>query len=318
MRPAVRRIDRLQRLAVFDAAARRGSFTSAADELGMTQPAVTRHVRALERSLGVDLFIRTANRSELTDAGRRFRDHVSKAFDAIEDGLAEIDETTDQFVLAAHPGVVQMWLMQSLDEVQEALGDVDLRLWLFEHDDEIAAGSFDAAIRVGDGTFPGCDSVMLFPEVVVPIATPALADEYGLHAGSSAHDVYRAPLVHVDDGDRPWMTWSQWLQHFGIALRRSPGRVLFHNYPMAMHQALLGRGVALGWRPLIDDYIDSDALRVVGPEVRSSLGYYMTWPAGARSPAVDALVNWLTSDPPVAGGPTTDRSGDLGTTHKSV
>lgn len=295
MRPIVRQVDRLQRLAVFEAAARLGSFTGAGAELGMTQPAVTRQIRALERSLGTVLFTRTANRSELTDVGRRLRERVAAGFDTIEAGLADLADHPGTFVLAAHPGIVQMWLVPRLEEVQSAIGDLDLRLWLFERDDELIGWPYDAAIRVGTGDFPGCRSRLLFPETVVPVATPAFAAEHGLSATSTAHDVYAVPFVHMDDGDRPWMTWSGWLAEFGIPLRRQPGRVLFHNYPMVLQQALLGRGVALGWRPLIDEYVDGGTLAIVGPEVRSALGYYVTWPDGPQVDAVDALVAWLTT-----------------------
>ncbi len=297
MRTLVSRVDRLQRLAVFDAAARLGSFTRAAEDLGMTQPAVTRQIRSLERALDTELFARTANRSELTEAGRRLYNHVAIGFGEIEEGLAELEESTDTFVLASHPGIVQMWLMQRLDALQAVLGEVDLRLWLFERDAELVDGSFDAAIRVGTGHFPGCRSRLLFPEVVVPIAAPSFAEEHGLSESSTAREVRAAPLVHMDDGGRPWMTWSGWLDEFGISLRRHAGRVLFHNYPMVLQQALLGRGVALGWRPLIDEYVSGGALEMVGPEVRSSRGYYVTWPASNGGERVDALVDWLLADP---------------------
>jgi DNA-binding transcriptional LysR family regulator len=293
MRPLIRQVDRLQRLAVFEATARLGSFTAAGRELGLSQPAVTRQVRALERRLGVDLFVRTANRSELSEVGRRLRDHVAAGFDVIEAGLSELAEQAGTFVLAAHPGIAQAWLVPRLDQIERALGPLDLRLWLFDRDTDLADGSFDAAIRVGDGRFPGLDGRLLFPEVVVPVATPAVAAEYGLSERSTAADVYRAPFVHMDDGDRPWMTWAGWLAHFGITLRRQPGRVLFHNYPMVLQRALLGHGVALGWRPLIDEYVDGGALVVVGPEVVSDLGYYVTWPAGHPTSAVAALTDWL-------------------------
>lgn len=296
MRPVVRRVDRLQRLAVFEAAARLGSFTAAAAELGMTQPAVTRQIRSLERSLDSELFTRTSNRSELTEEGRRLRDHVSAGFDEIEEGLAELDELTGTFTLASHPGIVQMWLMPHLDELQTAIGDLDLRLWFFERDDELVDGAFDAAIRIGTGDFPGCRSRLLFSETVVPIAAPSFAEEHGLSTASTARDVHQVPFVHMDDGGSPWMTWAEWLAEFGIALRRLPGRVLFHNYPMVLQQAILGRGVALGWRPLIDEYVNGGALEVVGPEVRSSRGYYITWPTSGGGEHVEALVSWLLPD----------------------
>lgn len=296
MRPVVAQVDRLQRLAVFDAAARLGSFSAAADELGMTQPAVTRQIKALEHSLGVELFARSANRSTLTDVGRRLHGHVATGLDVIESGLAELADDDGTFVLAAHPGIAQQWLLPRLDGLTSALSDVEVRLWLFDRDEEIAGGGFDAAFRVGTGVFDGLDQHLLFAESVVPVASPAFAAEWNLDATSNADDVYRAPLVHMDDGLHPWMSWSEWLGEFGITLRRSPGRVLFHNYPMVLQQALAGRGVALGWRHLIDDLLAGDALTIVGPEVTSRRGYYATWPAGESSDAVDALVSWIDAE----------------------
>lgn len=296
MRDIVRQVDRLQRLAVFEAAARLGSFTRAAAELGMTQPAVTRQIRLLERSLDAELFVRSANRSELTELGRRLNDRVGAGFDVIEAGLGELADHAGNFVLAVHPGIANMWILPGLDELNRALGEVDLRLWLFDGDSDLDDSPFDAAIRVGWGDFPGYDSRKLFSEVVVPIAAPTFADQYGLSEHSTAAEVYTAPFVHMDDGDRPWMSWSEWLSHFGIALRRQPGRVLFHNYPMVLQRALLGYGIALGWRPLIDEYVERGTLQVVGPEVRSKRGYYVTWPSGPPSTSVQSLIDWLLAE----------------------
>ena len=293
MRELVRHVERLQRLVVFDAAARLGSFTAAAAELGMSQPAATRQIRSLEQALGADLFARTANRSELTDAGRRLWGHVAAGFDTIEGGLAELTAHADTFVLAAHPGIAQQWLVPRIDGLRDALGSRELRLRLFDRDDELAHGEYDASIRVGDGAFPGQSSRLLFPEVVVPVAAPSVALAHRLTARSAPAALQHVPLVHMDDGDRPWMTWHHWLGEFGLAFPPQPGRVLFQNYPMVLQQALAGRGVALGWRPLIDDLVEGGALVVVGSEVRSEHGYYVTWRQGTPSPAVHALIEWL-------------------------
>ena len=154
MRELIRRVDRIQGLAVFEAAARLGSFTAAGHELGMSQPAVTRQIRALERRLGVGLFVRTANRSELSDVGGRLRDHVTAGFDVIEAGLAELAEHAGTFVLAAHPGIAQAWVVPRLDQINDVLGDLDLRLWLFDRDAELAGGEL-AASRSGPGSSAG-------------------------------------------------------------------------------------------------------------------------------------------------------------------
>lgn len=289
----MRKVGRLHRLAVFDAAARLGGFSAAARELEMTQPAVTRQIRALERSLGRDLFTRTANRSELTDAGRLLHGHVAAGLDRLDTGVNEFTAVSGAFVLATHPGVAQLWLVPRLDALSAALHPLDVRLWLFDRDVDVATGGFDAAIRVGDGHFPGHHAELLFPERVVPVCSPSFAAEHGLGPDSTAADIHEVPFINMDDGGAPWMAWSDWLEGGGVDLQRLPGRVLFQNYPMVVQQALVGRGVALGWRGLIDDLVDGGALTVVGPEVASERAYYVVWPKGRGSSDADALVAWL-------------------------
>lgn len=293
VRPRLRQLDRLQRLVVFEAAARTGGFSAAARELGITQPAVTRHIVALERALGTALFQRSANRARLSEPGRQLADRVGAGLDLIESGLADLDATASTFVLAAHPGIAQQWLMPRVDQLHDALGDLELRLQVFDRDAELTGAVFDAAVRIGTGGWPGQSSHRLFDEVVVPVASRWFADEHGLDEHSSAHDVNRVPFVHMDDGDSPWLTWEQWLRHFDIVLERRPGRVMWNNYPLVLQQVLAGRGVGLGWRPLVDDLLAGDALVAVGPEVRSGRGYYVTWPAGERPPEVEGLIELL-------------------------
>lgn len=293
MRPVVRRVDRLQRLAVFEAAARLGSFTAAGAELGMTQPAVTRQVRALERSVGIELFRRTSNRSELTDAGRRLLDSVDVGFGTIELTLDEVAASTDVFVLATPPGFAQELVVPHLDSLQEALPGRDLRLWLYDRDRELLGGSFDAAVRVGTGTWPGMEAAELFAERVMPVATPAFAEEWGLHAESTAADIAAAPLLHMDAADRPWMDWDHWFRWSGGDLPAQRGWIVFNNYPTVLQQAVAGRGVALGWSGLVDDLVGSGVLTVVGPEVASPSSYWVTWPRRRDSPSLRALVDWL-------------------------
>ena len=99
---------------------------------------------------------------------------------------------------------------------------------------------------------------------------PAFAVEHGLHAESTPAEIHEVPFINMDDGDAPWMARADWLAAGGVELQRQPGRVLFQNYPMVVQQALIGRGVALGWRGLIDELVDGGALTVVGPEVTSA------------------------------------------------
>jgi LysR family transcriptional regulator, glycine cleavage system transcriptional activator len=295
MRELIRRVGRVQRLAVFEAAGRLGSFTAAAAELGMTQPAVTRQIRSLEAAIHAELFRRTSNRSELTDAGRALHLRVSQGFASIEGALADLGHRAEVFVLACNPGLAQQWLMPRLEELQAVLGGKELRLWLFDQDAELERGVFDAAVQVGDGSFPNVESRLLFNESVFPVASPGFAKELGLRRTSRPKALLDAPLLHMDDGDRPWMSWSTWFTHHHLSLPRKPGRILFNNYPMVLQQALAGRGVALGWRYLVDDLINDGVLTQVGPEVTSNQGYFLTWPRGAQSATIRALMEWLLS-----------------------
>ncbi|MBQ90746.1 MAG: LysR family transcriptional regulator [Acidimicrobiaceae bacterium] len=295
VRPLVARTGRLHRLAVFEAAARLGTFTAAARELGMTQPAVTKHLRALEASLGLALFDRSANRATLTEAGRRLHESADLAFSSVESELDRIDAEDSVFVLAANPGVAQRWLVPYLDGLQEAVGEAGLRLWLFDREAEFAQGGFDAGIHAGDGRWPGLDSTLLFPEVVVPVAAPGVADEYGLHADSPADALLGVTLLHLDPTDRPWMSWAGWFTHQGLALPEPTRAVIYNNYALVLQEALAGRGVALAWRHLIDDWAAQGHLVPVGPEAHAtSTGYHLAWPADRHTEAVKRLEAWLT------------------------
>ena len=298
MRPIVERTARLQRLAAFDAAARLGSFTAAAAELGSTQPAVTRQIRALERSWGLELFERTANRSHLTDAGRQIATAVDAGLMTIEQTLASVTEQTSTFVLASPPGFAQQVMVPVLDELHAALeseheDEYDIRLWLYDRDAELDHGDADAMIRIGTGRWDGLDSVRLFDESVVPVATRTFADHHGLHLDSTAADVLAAPLLHMDATDRPWMSWADWLDRFDLALT-TRRRVVYNAYPAVIQQALAGRGVALGWRGVIDQYLTDGLLVPVGPSVSTDRSYCVAWPEGRRTPAVDAVIRWMT------------------------
>lgn len=278
MRPIVAHVDRLQRLAVFDAAARAGSFTAAAAELATSQPAVTRQIRELERALGITLFHRTANRSTLTDAGRAFAESIDTGFSVIERSLAELQDPDPMFVLAVPPGIAQQLIVPVLDGLHDALPDVDIRLWLYDRDDELDAGTYDVAIRVGTGSWPNVDDIELFPERVIPVAAPALADELGLHAKSTPEDVLAAPLLHMEADGRPWMSWAVWLEAFGLTLTPGRRRVIHNSYPIVLQRALAGGGIALGWRNLVDQLLEDGLLVPVGPEVVSDQSYRLTWP----------------------------------------
>ena len=294
MRPIVERIARLQRLAAFDAAARRGSFTAAATELGSTQPALTRQIRALERSVGLELFERTANRSRLTEAGRQLAAAVDAGFMTIEQGLSTISGQASTFVLASPPGFAQQVMVPVLDELHAALETEhahDIRLWLYDRDAELDHGDADAIFASG----PAVGWARCGPPVRRdrrPRGDSCVRRGPRAPQHSTADDVLAAPLLHMDTTDRPWMSWADWLTHFDLALT-TRRRVVYNAYPAVIQQAIAGRGVALGWYGVIDQYLTDGLLVPVGPAVSTDRSYCLAWPTGRRTPAVEAVIGWL-------------------------
>jgi LysR family glycine cleavage system transcriptional activator len=264
-------------------------------ELRMSQPAVTRQVRELERTLDLELFHRTANRSALSEAGRRLADALDAGFAGIERTLSELYDPDPVFVLASPPGFAQQLLVPVLDELQDALPDHDIRLWLYDRDSDLDAGAYDAAIRLSPDDRDHFNSAVLFTERAVPIATPAFATEYSLDRSSSAIDVLSVPLLHMEAEGRPWMSWAEWLRPFDLALTPGRRRILHNNYSTVLQQAVAGRGVALGWLGIVDQLLDDNVLAIVGPETRTDRTYRVVWPSNYQTEAVGAAIEWLMS-----------------------
>jgi DNA-binding transcriptional LysR family regulator len=164
---------------------------------------------------------------------------------------------------------------------------------LYDRESELSDSHFDAAVRVSNASWSSYDATPLFAEQVMPVATPALAAQLNLDQDSSANDVLAAPLLHMDATDRPWMSWTDWLQSFDLSLTPGRRRVEFNNYPTVLQQALAGRGVALGWSKLVEDLVADNLLCIVGPVATSDRDYQLTWPTRRAGAALSALRDWL-------------------------
>ena len=265
--PLLERVPRLQLLAVFESAARLGSFTEAAHEIGMTQSGVSRHIGSLERVTGLELFQRSANKVRLTAAGGELLVAVQGGLDTIQQTLVALRREGPTFLLAANPGFAQHWLVPRFEGLQAVLGDAELRLRLFDRDSELHDEVYDAAIHLTSITGAPPGSRVLFDEVVIPVAAPGFADAEGLDDTTAAH---------------------------GVSCATTAAKVSYNNYPSVMNDTIAGRGVALAWRGLVDSLIDAGALVVVGPEARhSDIAYQLIAGPHARLDLVDRLADWL-------------------------
>jgi LysR family glycine cleavage system transcriptional activator len=258
-----RRLPFLNGIRAFEAAARGGSFSAAAEELHVTPAAVSRLVRLLEDRMGVPLFERHANRLVLTAAGAAYRDGLTPLLD----GLARLTEQVAELggrralTVGVGPTFAIRWLIPRLADLQRHAPEVEVRLTTAGPAVPFAEG-WSCAIRLGDGNWPGLVATPLFSADLVPVCTPAL--RVATPAALDGHGLLRVAHAPQD--------WPRWLAAAGVTGVVANGPV-FDFYGQALQAALDGVGIAMGIRPYIDD--DLAAGRLVAP-------FALTMPKGER------------------------------------
>ena len=296
MRPLIRRVPQLHRLAVFDAVVSAGDFTSAARELEISQPAVSRHMAALARELGFALVERSGRSFVLTEAGRTLADSVDSAFASLERTLVELDDEPEALVLAVQPAMATSWVVPLLDQFESAAG-AEIRLRIFERSAELESGHWDMAIVPGTGDWAAWESTMLFREAVRPFAAPSLAAELGLGPDTPAAELENQNLLHIDNEGRRNMTWSQWFAEAGEPLTPPKPRLVYNSYPTVLQEALAGNGIALGWQHLLGDLVNRGLLVPVGPIVqRRHGGHHVCWRIGRADDRHRAILERLQTE----------------------
>lgn len=288
------RLPPLNRLAVFDAAARHLSFTKAAEERFLTQSAVSRQVAALEGELGVALFHRRHRALELTDDGRRLAQAMTRALAEVRDALSTIRAPGRREVLAltTTPGLASLWLIPRLADFIARHPGVDVRIDATHMQRALAADGFDLAIRYVP--LEGASGLPLFGESVQLVCAPSLLRSLPLKTPA---DIAHHTLLKVEtpQAKGPPLEWQTWLQAVGAAQVAPAATLIFTNYDTAVSAAVAGQGLVLGRRPLVDALLKKRAL--VAPFKGASVsarGYtVVVEPAASRKPAVQALVRWL-------------------------
>ncbi|MDJ1133086.1 LysR substrate-binding domain-containing protein [Streptomyces iconiensis] len=295
MRLLVRDVRQLQRLVVLEAVGRLGSFTAAAAELGMSQPAVSKQMKALEGSLRTGLFERGTNRSRMTRDGALLHQTVTEAFDILEARLSRLRGRADQLRVAVQPSVAESWFVPRLADMRAAVAPTDVQLTIFDSEHEPADIDHDVSVRFGDGPSPGLRSEQLVTEAVVPVASPELAGRLGLTPRSEAEALLSAPLLHVDQTGRSWQDWASWFAGNGLAHTAPAHTVVYPTYGSAVPLAISGNGVLLSWRTLMGDHLRRGLLREVGPVVTvPGRGYFLQWPpALTRDAGFQRFRAWL-------------------------
>jgi LysR family glycine cleavage system transcriptional activator len=285
------RLPPLNALRAFEAAARLGSFSAAAEILHVTHGAVSRQIRTLEEWLAMPLFERRGRRVLLTEAGREYYHAVQSAFHTIAGATRRVTEagTKRRITIDALPTFTMHWLLPRLTRFQQRHPTVELNLITSERAPGINAGSFDIAIRRSPQDVPGCQTRDFLVEQEIPVCSPALLKRIPL---KTARDLRHHTLL--SSAGRP-QSWSRWLNAAGMADLEIHRRQQFDHFYLTLQAAVDGIGVALGPRPVIDGELAAGRLitPLPGPVVRARAYCWILSDAKAGDPLLRTFCDWL-------------------------
>lgn len=292
-----RRLPPLNALRAFESAARHLSFTKAADELAVTQAAVSYQIRQLEDHVGRELFRRLTRKLELTAAGLELQMAVEDAFDRIRSTMHKLTDAAEDKVLSVTtlPTFASHWLVPRLGHFQLRRPDLAVRL-----DSSVGLGDlnsqFDIAIRSGHGRWPGTVAEPLVEYRLTPVISPILAERMGGLGHPS--DLARLPLLDYDHQE-DIRYWHQWFAMADVAVDRMRSGPQYDMQSITGQAAVMGQGVALVCPAFFAADIAAGRLIVPFPELvlLTDRSYWLVYSQRrADEPKIKAFRDWILSE----------------------
>jgi LysR family glycine cleavage system transcriptional activator len=278
-------------LLAFEAAARHESYTRAAQELSLTQSAVSRQVQALEQLLGLTLFRREGRHVQLTDVGRLYQRELSDALGHIRSATLQAlacQSGVGTLRLATLPTFGSKWLLPRLQDFYRAHPGMTVHIHSRIEAIDFATSEIDAAIGVGSSALPGLTSHRLQAEQLVVIL--GLEGAQGL-SELTPERIASQTLLTVASNPH---AWSEWFSHHGLphrSMRLGPSFELTSHLIQAVHA---GIGVGLVPRVLVEDELATGELASAGEPVASKRSYYLVYPQRNEAlPSLRAFRQWL-------------------------
>ena len=276
-------------LLAFEAVARLGSATAAAQELSLTQSAISRQLKTLEDQLGVALILRKGRQLSLSDAGAAYVPQVRDILNRLAQASVSVRTNPNggSLNLAILPAFGMHWLAPRLRDFAEAHPEVTVNLSTRLKPFAIGDSPFDAAIHFGHEDWPGVRYLPLMPETVVPVCAPdMLADPL-----TQAADILAHPLLHLETRPRGW---ARWLAALGVTAE-PPAGMVFDQFSTMAQAAIHGLGVALLPTFFAQPYLRDGQLMLASAQSTQSIGsYYLVWPEERdEGAALASFRTWL-------------------------
>lgn len=284
----------------FEAVARHGSFTLAAQELCLTQSAVSRQIALLEKRRSLKLFRRLHRRIELTREGLALFGAVTQGLDGIQGCLASLQTAPDfpQITIAASVSFSYFWLMPRLEIFNRQHPEVDIRIIASDQRVDLQRQEADVFVLYGQDRAELLPLTPLFEERVYPVCSPGfLLAHQGM---SSLPDLLAKTLLHLDGGGNLWgaVDWPIWLESQGVLGKTARSGIRLNSYPMVIQAAESGRGIALGWSYIVDELVACGRLASPFKEalITGQTYYLGAFDAASRRPEVAAFMRWIASE----------------------
>lgn len=282
-------------LIVFEAAARHLSFTKAADELNVTQGAISRQIRQLEEYLGKELFIRANRNILLSPTGAQYYQTIYASLLNIAQATAEIKKWQGdrQVTVATTNAMASLWLLPKVAGFQQS-EEIDLRILATDNIQDLYKMDFDIALFYCKVPPVGMQTTMLFPEEVFPVCSPGYLEQF--KDTQDQIQFFEKSLLYLDDSQKDWINWNEWFTAVNLPIVKPKNRININNYPMLLQAAINGHGLALAWGSLVDDYLKSGALvRPVDTVLRTHASFCMLEPLdrGVIPSSVKHFRMWL-------------------------
>lgn len=282
-------------LRVFEVVARTRNLTAAAQELHVSQSAVSRQIAVLETYLGVELFRRERHGVALTRAGQTFADEVVPAFDSIASATARLLRSTSQGALRVrtYTTFAAKWLIPRLPDFQAQYPSIEVRIDNAIPDVDFDRDPADLAIQFGDGRWPRVNCDLLFGDEIEPVCTPAYLQS---HKGTPRKLLqpllkHRLLVSHYRRSD-----WDDWLAYAGLAeVAEGTERMSFGSSVMTWQAALDGLGIAIGQTAMLKSELESGRLiRPFNSPFQREKAYYLVRPTVQREARkIVAFRDWL-------------------------
>jgi LysR family glycine cleavage system transcriptional activator len=281
----------LNPLRVFEVAARTGSFTAAAEEMRVTQSAVSRQIATLEGYLGLRLFERGRGSVSLTATGESYRRQIAPAFELIGSATQQLvtQGRVEPLRIRVYTIFAAKWLIRRLPRFRAQYPKIKVHL-----DNAVAPVDFskdrvDIAIPLGDGNWPGTEAELLFKDVIQPVCSPQLLK--GDKSLKTIDDLSRFQLLHSRYRKKDW---PHWLEAMGKS-EVMKETMTFPTSVLTYQAAMEGIGVAIGQVNLLgEDFASGTLVPLFGPPIESGLGYYAVWPNDRPvSQKLRSFLSWL-------------------------